>query len=191
MHAITQTTKRLPGKEGVWFFIAADMSFFSLFFLSYMHERSLKIDLFNQAQESLNFHFGGINTLILLTSSWFVVQAVRAAKADQLDAIPRNILLALACGIAFATLKFIEYVEKFQAGISILTNDFFSFYYFLTGVHFLHVIGGSVVLLTLWKNARKGAYSSAQMSGLESGATYWHMVDLLWIIIFPLMYLMR
>ncbi|VVQ15487.1 cytochrome c oxidase subunit 3 family protein [Pseudomonas fluorescens] len=191
MHALTQTPKRLPGKEGVWFFIAADMTFFSLFFLSYMHERSLQIDLFTQSQQTLNFNFGGINTLILLTSSWFVVQAVRAAKADRLDAIARNILFALASATAFATLKIVEYIGKYQAGIGITSNDFFSFYFFLTGVHFFHVIGGSVVLLTLWKNARNGAYSSTQMTGLESGATYWHMVDLLWIVIFPLLYLMK
>lgn len=187
----TPLPKKLPGKEGLWFFIAFDMSIFALFFLSYMHERSKDIELFNQAQSSLNASFGGINTLILLTSSWFVVMAVRAAKKDRVQETARHILLAAVCGSAFLVLKVIEYVDKLQSGLDILTNSFFSFYFFLTGIHFLHAIGGTVILLILWKNTRKEAYTSQSIAGLESGATYWHMVDLLWIFIFPLLYLVR
>lgn len=185
------STKKLPGKEGLWFFIAFDMSIFALFFLSYMHERSKDVALFNQAQSLLNANLGGINTLILLTSSWFMVMAVRAAKQDRLQEIARHILLAAVCGGTFLVLKVIEYVDKLQNDINILTSSFFTFYFFLTGIHFLHAIGGTVILLILWRNARKGAYTNKSMAGLESGATYWHMVDLLWIFIFPLLYLVR
>jgi len=187
----SSVSAKLPGKEGLWFFIAFDMSIFLLFFLSYMHERSKNVDLFNQAQSTLNISIGGINTLILLTSSWFVVMAVRSARKDRLRELARYILLAASCGSIFLALKMIEYIDKIQSGTTLLTNSFFTFYFFLTGIHFLHALGGTVILLILWRNTRKGAYTSKSMAGLESGATYWHMVDLLWIVIFPLLYLVR
>jgi nitric oxide reductase NorE protein len=84
-----------------------------------------------------------------------------------------------------------EYSAKFGAGISMSTNTFYMFYISLTFFHFMHVILGMVILSVLWKQSRKGAYTSKDAHGLESGAAYWHMVDLLWIILFPLVYVMR
>lgn len=186
-----QTTRRLPGEQGVWVFIAADMAMFGLLFVSFMLERSKNVELFNQSQLALNDNYGGINTLILLTSSWFVALAVQATKAERIRLVPRLLFLAMLCGAAFGIVKVVEYTEKLSTGISMLTNDFYMFYFVLTGIHFLHVIAGTVVLAVLWNKARNAGYSRANMMGLETGASYWHMVDLLWIMIFPLLYLMR
>jgi nitric oxide reductase NorE protein len=181
----------LPGWEGVWVFIAADMIVFGLLFASFVIERGKNVDLFNLSRKALNFNYGGINTLILLTSSWFVVLAVQAVKANKLRQVPHFLALGVLCGTTFGMLKIVEYTEKLSAGISALTNDFYMFYFILTGIHLLHVVGGLVVLVFLWRKARLGAYNGTNCAGLESGASFWHMVDLLWIFLFPLLYLMQ
>ena len=188
-HALS--ARRLPGDQGVWIFVGADLMMFGLFFTSFVVERSKKLDVYNLAQQALNFNYGGINTLILVTSSWFVVLAVHAAKMNKVQQVPYLLLGALFCGLTFCAVKVAEYAEKISHGISMLTNDFFMYYFILTGIHFVHVIVGNVILFILWKKARAGAYGRHNVKGLESGATYWHMVDLLWIILFPLLYLMR
>lgn len=185
------TPKRLPGVEGVWVFIAADIVFFAMLFASFMQERAKDPALFNEASKLLNPNIGGINTLILLTSSWFVAMAVQAGRNDRQAELIRWLGLGLGCGAAFGVLKIFEYGQKLVGDLSLLANDFFMFYFALTGIHLLHVVGGSVVLAVLLSRARAGAYTSKSYIGLESGATYWHMVDLLWIILFPLLYLLR
>ena len=184
-------TRRLPGVEGVWVFVLADMCFFGLLFVSFMQERISQGALFETARLTLNPDFGGINTLILLTSSWFVVLAVDAAKHDRLAEIPKRLMAALLMGVAFGVSKAFEYGGKLAAGITPMSNDFYMFYFSLTGIHLLHVIGGCAMLTLFWLKARKGEFGSKQMTVLESGATYWHMVDLLWIFLFPLLYLLR
>ncbi|GAC1635142.1 MAG: cytochrome c oxidase subunit 3 family protein [Nevskia sp.] len=186
-----ETPRRLPGVEGVWVFIAADMVIFGLLFVSFMQERVRQAALFEHSRQALNPDFGGINTLILLTSSWFVVMAVDAAQQDRLAALPRWLAAALVCGLAFGVSKAIEYGGKLQAGISPLSNDFYMYYYVLTGIHLLHVIAGCVVLFVFWRKARRREFGSGRLLVLECGASYWHMVDLLWILLFPLLYLIR
>jgi len=183
--------RRLPGVEGVWVFIAADMAMFGVLFVSFMLERLKNPALFEQSRRTLDVDFGGFNTLILLTSSWFVCLAVDAAKRDQLPQVPLHLAAALVCGLAFCVSKAFEYTKKLSAGISMLTNDFYMFYYTLTGMHFMHVVAGCVVLGVLWNKSRAGAFTSDNRVGIECGASYWHMVDVLWIVLFPLLYLLR
>lgn len=186
-----QETRRLPGVEGVWVFVGADMVFFAVLFVSFMLERLKNPALFETSRLTLNPDFGGVNTLILLASSWFAVLAVDAAKRDRLKEIPHWLAAALFCGLAFGVSKAFEYGGKLHAGITPATNDFYMFYFVLTGFHLLHVTAGSIMLLVFWNKARAGHFGSTRMAVLECGATYWHMVDLLWIILFPLLYLMR
>ncbi len=167
------------------------MFFFAVLFFSFMSDRVKQTDVFQASATGLSADIGGINTLILLASSWFVVQAVHAAKQDRGAEIAKWLLAAFACGIAFWVSKVIEYGDKLGAGITPVTNDFYMYYYTLTGLHLLHVTGGCVMLVYLWLRARGGAYNSQRMAVLEGGGIYWHMVDLLWIVLFPLLYLMR
>lgn len=185
------TTKRLPAVEGVWVFVGADMFFFAVLFFSFITDRAKQVELFQSSAQALSPDIGGINTLILLASSWFVVQAVQAAKQDRMAEIPKWLAAGFACGVAFWVSKVIEYSDKLSAGITPVTNDFYMYYYTLTGLHLLHVTGGCVLLIYLWLRARGGAYNSQRMTVLEGGGIYWHMVDLLWIVLFPLLYLMR
>ncbi|HEX6734584.1 MAG TPA: cytochrome c oxidase subunit 3 family protein [Azonexus sp.] len=182
---------RLPGDLAIWFFILAEMLAFAVFFASYAFARARNVEMFNLYQQTLDRNAGALNTLLLVTGSWFVVLAVQAAHRDDKAAVPRHIALGMLCGAGFLGVKIYEYAEKFGAGISLSTNTFYMFYISLTFFHFMHVILGMVILAVIWKQARKGAYGSGDCNGLESGAAYWHMVDLLWIILFPLVYVMR
>ncbi|PKO85975.1 MAG: cytochrome-c oxidase [Betaproteobacteria bacterium HGW-Betaproteobacteria-12] len=182
---------RLPGDLAIWFFILAEMLAFAVFFASYAFARSANPELFNLHQQTLDRNAGALNTLLLVTGSWFVVLAVQAAHRNDQAAVPRHIALGMLCGAGFLVVKVFEYAEKFGAGISLSTNTFYMFYISLTFFHFMHVILGMVILAVIWTQARKGAYRSGECNGLESGAAYWHMVDLLWIILFPLVYVMR
>jgi nitric oxide reductase NorE protein len=171
--------------------VAADLAVFALFFVSFARDRGRDPALFEQARQTLDAGIGGVNTLILLTSSWFVALAVQAAQAGAVRRIPRLLACAVACGFTFAALKVIEYADRLRAGTSMLTNDFYMYYFTLTGIHLLHVLAGTFILLFLWNRARAGAYGRGTCAGLQGGATFWHMVDLLWVVIFPLLYLLR
>lgn len=182
---------RLPGDLAIWFFILAEMLAFAVFFAAYAFARAHDVELFNHYQQTLDRNAGALNTVLLVTGSWFVVLAVQAAHRDDQKAISRNIALGFVCGGGFLAVKVFEYAAKFGAGISLSTNTFYMFYISLTFFHFMHVILGMVILAVLWVQSRNGAYGAHNAHGLESGAAYWHMVDLLWIILFPLVYVMR
>jgi nitric oxide reductase NorE protein len=182
---------RLPGDLAIWFFILAEMLAFAVFFASYAFARAGDPELFNLHQQTLDRNAGALNTLLLVTGSWFVVLAVQAAHRNDQAAVPRHIALGMLCGAGFLVVKVFEYAEKFGAGISLSTNTFYMFYISLTFFHFMHVILGMVILAVIWRQSRQGAYRPGECNGLESGAAYWHMVDLLWIILFPLVYVMR
>jgi len=183
--------RHLPGDLAIWFFILAEMLAFAVFFASYAFARAHNVELFNTYQQTLDRNSGALNTLLLITGSWFVVLAVRAAHRDDQAAISRHLALGFLCGCGFLVVKVMEYAAKFGAGISLSTNTFYMFYISLTFFHFMHVILGMVILGVLWAQSRRGVYGAHDAHGLESGAAYWHMVDLLWIILFPLVYVMR
>lgn len=152
--------KRLPGDLAIWFFILAEMLAFAVFFASYAFARAHDVELFNTYQQTLDRNAGALNTLLLITGSWFVVLAVQAAHRDDQPAISRNILLGFLCGGGFLTVKVLEYAAKFGAGISLSTNTFYMFYISLTFFHFMHVILGMVILTVLWVQSRNGAYGT-------------------------------
>jgi nitric oxide reductase NorE protein len=183
--------KRLPGYLVVWAFILAEMLLFAVLFASYAFARAKDVEMFNLYQQTLDRNAGAINTLLLVTGSWFAVLAVQAAHRDDSRAASRNIALGFLCGAGFLAIKVFEYAAKFSEGISLSTNTFYRFYISLTFFHFMHVVLGMVILAILWVKTRQGAYGSHDAHGLESGAAYWHMVDLLWIVLFPLVYVMR
>ena len=185
------STKRLPGDLAIWFFIMAELVAFAVFFSAYAFTRAKHVELFNLYQQTLDRNLGALNTVLLITGSWFIVLAVQAAHRDDQKVISRNILLGFLCGGGFLVVKVIEYAEKFGAGISMSTNTFYMFYISLTFFHFMHVILGMVILTAMWNGARAGRYRPGDMNGLETGAAYWHMVDLVWLILFPLVYVIH
>ncbi len=164
---------------------------FGIFFIVYAVMRSQNIELFNEYQLTLNRELGMANTLLLISSSYFVVRAVHAIRGDDVNRCVYWLYAGLAGGTGFLILKAVEYSDKFSAGIGLGTNTFYMFYLSLTMFHFLHVVLGMLILLAVVIKAKRGAYSADNHTGVETGASYWHMVDLVWIILFPLVYIIR
>lgn len=181
----------LPGDLAVWIFIWSELLVFALFFIGYAVVRTYNIEEFVQYQDTLDRTSGAINTALLLTASWFVARAVAAIRVDRTALTANYLMGGIVCGAGFIVVKLIEYSAKFDAGIDLSTNTFYFFYLALTFFHFMHVILGMVILFAVWNKTRKGGYSSMDYHGLETGASYWHMVDLVWLILFPLVYVIR
>lgn len=193
-HALTvpnSTGPRLAGDLAIWFFIMAELLAFAVFFAAYAFTRAAHVEEFNLAQQALNRNAGAINTLLLLTGSAFVVRAVQGALAGESRRAAPWMLAAIASGVAFLIVKMVEYSAAFDHGVSLSSSTFDMFYLSLTFFHFMHVILGLVILGALWLGLRAGRYGPHNMNGLESGAAYWHMVDLLWLILFPLVYVIH
>jgi nitric oxide reductase NorE protein len=183
--------RRLPGVDGIWVFIGADSVIFAILFLSFMQDRLKNPAIFEASRQTLNMNLGGIDTIILLTSSWSVALAVQAMKRDQIDREPRLLLGGAVTGLMFVASKSIEYFEKFTHGITPGTNPFYMWYFTLTGIHLIHVVVGTSLLTYLWVRSWRGTYDHLHRAVPESVASYWHLVDLLWIVLFPLLYLMK
>jgi nitric oxide reductase NorE protein len=147
--------------------------------------------MFARYQQTLDRDSGAINTALLLTASYFVVRAVAAIRTGRARACRDWLLAAIACGGGFLLVKTMEFAAKFDAGVTLSSNTFYFFYLSLAAFHYLHVWLGMVILLAVAWKAHRGAYSAAQHHGVESGASYWHMVDLVWLVLFPLVYLIR
>lgn len=181
----------MPGEVGIWVFIFGDMMVFSLFFMVFLYYRALDIPTFMSSQALLNLNYGAVNTILLLTSSWFVALGLHSARIAKSKLASQLFSLAFLCGIGFGLVKFFEWGEKIRAGYTLTSNDFFMYYYIFTGIHFLHVIIGLGVLAFLIVKARAGKCAADDIQTYESGGAYWHMVDLLWIVLFPLLYLVK
>lgn len=180
-----------PGDLAIWIFILAELLVFGIFFLAYAFARKNNVELFDLNQATLDRDSGFINTLALITSSYFVVRSVQAVKADQSKRCGHWLWAALAMGGVFLVVKLMEFGHHVSEGHSLSTNTFYMFYLSLTFFHFMHVLLGMVILVFMAVKAGKGGYSAADHHGVESGASYWHMVDLVWLVLFPLVYVMH
>ena len=179
------------GDEGIWFFIAGDLCLFTVIFVLFMTGRMEAPAEFERSRETLHLGLGLVNTLVLITSSYFMARAVVASRHRFRAQAVRNLSLALGIGSIFAVVKVFEYGSKLNVGISPVTNDFFMYFFVLTGLHFLHYLGGMVALLVTLVRARKTELNSGYTRWIESVGVYWHMVDLIWIFLFPMLYLLR
>lgn len=175
----------------MWCFILAELLVFGVFFLAYAFARTHDVELFNASQLELDRTSGFINTMLLISGSYFVVLAVNRIRHGHSRACTRWLIAAMACGATFLVLKLVEFSGKIEAGISMSTNTFYMFYLGLGFFHFMHVVLGMVILGAVALKAWKGGYSAADHVGVETGASYWHMVDLVWIVLFPLIYVLR
>ncbi len=181
--------KGMPGDEGVWIIIFGDMIIFAIFFATYLFYRVQNQEIYQISQAYLNKVIGLSNTFILLTSSLFVVVAVQLSRTGNNIATRINLLAAITLGVIFCFLKYFEYREKFDQGFTLVSNDFFMFYYVFTGIHLLHVVIGLGVLIFLSQRFRRKQINNADVDMLTSGGAFWHLVDLLWVILFALFYL--
>ncbi len=180
-----------PGDLAIWIFILAELAVFAAFFASYAFTRMGHVELFDTYQATLDRRAALFNTLALITSSYFVVRAVASIRDDNSRECVAWLLGALGMGLVFLVVKSSEYAHHFGEGIRLSTNTFYMFYLSLTFFHFMHVILGMVILAAVAVKAHRGGYSAVDHTGVDTGASYWHMVDLVWLILFPLVYVMR
>jgi nitric oxide reductase NorE protein len=185
----SKVRNHIPGDPSMWFFVIGDLIIFGVYFVAYMYYRQHAHDVFLQSQARLNLDIGAINTVVLLTSSLFVALGTSAARAGKTADGVRLFGIALAFGAAFPLFKVFEYVPEIIAGSTPGTNLFFMYYFVMTGMHLCHVLLGLVILSFVIRNLRGSA--PPKISFVETGATYWHMVDVLWLVLFALLYLMR
>jgi nitric oxide reductase NorE protein len=186
-----QRARHLPGEEGVWVLITGDLIVFSLLFGLFLSYRADELSVFQQSATHLNRAFAFANTLILLTSSLLAALAVKMARRGLHAAAGRLLLGSAACGVAFCVSKAIEWSQKFAAGFTPKTDNFFMFYFMMTGIHMMHVIVGTAVLTFLWFCTRAKTHGPNYISVLEGGTAFWHFVDLIWIILVSLIYLVH
>ena len=143
----------------------------------------------SESQAHLDLRVGAVNTLVLLTSSLFVARCVQTAREGSYRTATRNALLTMLCGLVFLVSKVREWAVEIEQGFTFTTDEFFSFYYFLTAIHFIHLLIGFIVLAVAVHQLRSPTRRSQEI--VETCATYWHTIDFLWVLIFALLYVMR
>ena len=189
MTAVADAPRRIPGAPSMWFFVVGDLIIFGLYFVAYVYYRGQDHEVFLQSQARLNLDIGAINTIVLITSSLFVALGTSAARAGKVPDALRLFGIGLGFGAVFPLLKVFEYVPEIVGGITPGTNLFFMYYFVMTGLHLCHVLLGLVILGFVIRNLRTSLAPNIAL--VETGATYWHMVDVLWLVLFALLYLMR
>jgi len=179
----------VPGESGLWALVLGDMVAFGALFGVFLLARQDDPAAFAISRDELNQTIGAVNLLVLLVSSLLVVFGVRCMRADARQAAARYFGGAVAAGVLFLVIKSLEYAQKIDAGLDPGTNDFFMYYYATTGLHAAHVALGIAGLLIVRAVAKRPEPKPGDQRLVEIGATFWHMVDFLWVLIFPLVYL--
>ena len=191
MNLSSEGERELSGGLVIWLFVVVELLTFGLFFLAFAVSRRADPEVFLAGQAQLHPLLGAINTGVLLSGGWLAARGVLSNRAGDRRRTALCLAGAAVSGLLFMVIKISEYLDVFEAGVSLSTNSFWFFYLFVTGLHFLHVLAGVGFLIpTAWR-ARRGAYDGESASTVEAVAVFWHLVDLIWIFLFPLIYLAR
>ena len=186
------TRGHIPGEAGIWIFIFGDMCLYGVLFGTYISDRAKHPALFNSSSAFLTTSYGAVNTLLLLTSSLCVALALRAVREQiAVERAPLLLKIAFLCGVGFVINKVLEYSDLISAHHTPGKSLFFTYFFILTGIHLTHLLAGMGVLVFLHKLASKPSRTARDLRAMESGASFWHVVDLLWIVLFPLFYFVR
>lgn len=196
-------------KLGMWAFLVQELLFFSGLFVAYGVYRSWYPEMFRAASHQLDKIMGGTNTIVLLFSSFTAAMAVRSSQLGKKKETGNYLLITIACACVFLVIKYFEYTHKFHAGLLPSryfhphaehlvagapplppnAGSFFGIYFMMTGVHGVHVLIGIGVLIWIWIRNNRGEFSKEFFTPVDIAALYWHLVDLVWIYLFPLLYL--
>jgi nitric oxide reductase NorE protein len=179
----------VPGQPDMWAFVLFETLVFTAYFGFYLFYRARSPELFLHAQAHLDLHIGVANTLVLLLSSWAVARCVQSARTGAYGPALRDAFLTALFAVVFLCVKVFEWARLSREGNGFDSNDFFTYYYFLTGIHFVHLLIGFVVLGVVVYQLRSPKRRDQVL--IETGATYWHTVDFLWVLIFALLYVVR
>ena len=175
-----------PGGILMWILIFLELITFGIALIALVLSSKENPELFHQSRLNLNSTFGAINTIFLLTSGAFMAVTVHQFKISNNLLASKYLKLTMLGGFLFLILKGIEYYFKIESGHILGSNSFFTFYWLLTGFHVIHVLVGLVILLFLQNGLKKG---KTLLEDIEAGAVFWHMCDLIWLLLFPILYL--
>ncbi|HET6419296.1 MAG TPA: cytochrome c oxidase subunit 3 family protein [Geobacteraceae bacterium] len=176
-------------KLGLWTFLATEILLFGGLFTSYIVYRLRYPDLFHAQYQYLNRTLGLVNTVILITSSLTMALAIAAIRRGRQWVSRLCLVLTIMFALGFLGVKYVEWTEDFSRGLYPGTNMFFSLYFMMTGLHGLHVVAGICVLSAVLVMSCRGRFSEQYATPVEISGLYWHFVDLVWIYLFPLLYL--
>jgi len=181
--------RQLAGGTVLWLFVVVELLTFGLFFLTFAFGRRADPVSFAAGQAQLHPLLGTINTCALLTGGWWAARGVLAFRHGRSSSTSRWFWCAAASGAVFMAIKSFEYADILGRGISLSTDNFWFHYLFVTGLHFLHVFAGvGFLVATAWRSGR-GRYGPGDALTIEAVAVFWHLVDLIWVFLFPLFYL--
>ena len=183
--------ERFPGNKAIWVGIFAELTEFSLMFLVYFFARINHPQTFHQGPQKLSLAAGAINTLIMLTSSYFVARAVLAMRRNTVQTTLRWLIAAFITGLGYPLVKTLELRWNLSHGLDGDGDVFQMTYYYLTFNHLVHVSWGLLGLIWIMLRTGFGGYTAEDHRGLIAFASYWHATDLIWLMIFPVFYLWR
>jgi len=195
VHDVTETKTHSSGqaletaKLGIWCFLATEVLLFGALFTAYTIFRVSDPQMFLTEHLKLNRIFGAVNTIVLICSSLSVALGIAAIRQGKQRMLRICLILTLVLAATFLGVKYAEYSEHIARGELPGTNNFFSLYYMMTGLHAIHVCGGMAALGTMLVMAYRGKFSAEYNTPVEITGLYWHFVDLVWIYLFPLLYL--
>lgn len=204
-HFVSMEQQFDSAKLGMWLFLITEILLFSGMFVAYTVYRVWHPEVFLIASEALNPFLGGLNTVVLLASSLTVALSIHFVQKDQIQKMNWMLLLTVLCAAIFMVVKYFEYTAKFEHGLYAgeafhphagyeqfdipYARQFFSIYFVMTGIHGVHVLIGMGMFTWLYTRGLRGHFSSEWYTPVELSGLYWHIVDLIWIFLFPLMYL--
>lgn len=176
-------------KLGIWVFLVTEVLLFGGLFMTYTVFRIKYPELFYRDHLELNRALGTVNTVVLICSSLSVAVGIAAIKNGKADVLKRSLVYTIAFGAVFLCIKYLEWSEDFAHGIYPGTDVFFSVYFMMVGVHGFHVLCGMLVMAWLLVQAHRGRFSESYYTPVELTGIYWHFVDLVWIYLYPMFYL--
>jgi cytochrome c oxidase subunit 3 len=200
-HFSDTVQQREAAKLGMWIFIVSELMLFGGLFVAYTIYRILYPEMFFNAHKELSLTLGTVNTAILITSSLTIALAIRFIQVGKRTRTIFFLFCTLALAAGFLFIKYLEYHHKFEVGqlpgkfytytgvLGTNPHIFFSVYFLMTGLHALHIIGGMIVISLMVRRTIRNDFSSAYYTPLELTGIYWHLVDIIWIFLFPLLYL--
>jgi nitric oxide reductase NorE protein len=186
------TTKKLyypPGGILIWLIIVLEIFTFLGAIIVFLYYRKENLAEFEISSNTLNPIIGTLNSIILITSGYFMAESISRIRKIENQKAAKNILIGLILGVAFLVVKGLEYAFKIEAGYTLGYDTYFTFYWLLTGFHFVHVLFGVGLLGYMYLAVKNNKYDAKNYDDVESSAVYWHMCDLIWILIFPILYL--
>lgn len=181
----------IPGNRGMWAGILAEMTEFGLLFAVYFIARAHYPEAFHEGPGRLSLLAGTVNTVLMISGSYFVAKAVLAVSRGANRVGLAWLVLVLAMGVGYLVTKAFEFQWNADNGITGRSGIFYTVYYYLTFTHIVHVVWGILGLLWVMFRTTIGAYTPEEHDGLEAFASYWHATDLVWLVIFPLLYVLR